>query len=77
MSVIEPHWSVVAYSLQERLLNCTANMPSEREAGPNLQHYNLAIEKARVGKEEAGDLVMVPIRFRACGRSAGKAALSQ
>lgn len=74
--VIEPHWSVVAYSLQEGLLSCTANMPSEREASPNLQYYNLA-KRQRVGKEEAGDLVMVPIRFRACGRSAGKSALSQ
>lgn len=55
--VTDPHWSVVAY----RLLSYTANMPPEREASPNLQHYNLAIEKARVGKEEAGDLVMVPM----------------
>lgn len=45
--VIEPHWSVVAYWLLEGLLSYTTNMPPEREASPNLQHYNLAIEKAR------------------------------
>lgn len=45
--VIEPHWSVVAYGLLEGLLSHTANMPPESEASPNLQHYNLAIEKAR------------------------------
>lgn len=74
--VIEPHWSVEAYVLLEGLLSYTTNMPPEREASPNLQHYNLAIEKARAGKEEAGDLVMVPSGFRACGWSAGKTALS-
>ncbi len=63
--VIEPHWSVVAYGLLEGLLSYTANMPPEREASPNLQQNNLAIEKARVGKEEARDLVMVPSGFRA------------
>lgn len=75
--VIEPHWSVVAYRLLEGLLSHAANMPPEKEASPNLQHYNLAIEKASVGKEEARDLVMVPSGFRACGWSAGKTALSQ
>lgn len=45
--VIEPHWSVVAYWLLEGLLSYTTNMPPEREASPNLQHYNLAIENNR------------------------------
>lgn len=58
-------------------LSYTTNMPPEREASPNLQHYSLAIEKARLGKEEAGDLVMVPSGFRACGWSAGRTALSR
>lgn len=58
------------------LLRYKTNMPPEREASPNLQHYNLAIEKKRAGKEEAGDLVMVPSGFGACGWSTGKAALS-
>ncbi|KAI9530704.1 hypothetical protein NQZ68_000195 [Dissostichus eleginoides] len=42
----------------------STNMAPEREASPDLQHYNLAIEKASVGKEEATDLVMVPSGFR-------------
>lgn len=75
--VTEPHWSVVAYGLLKGPPSYTSNMPPESEAGSNLQHYNLAIEKARVGKEEARDLVMVPSGFRACGWSAGKTALSQ
>lgn len=50
--------------------------PPEREASPDLQLHNLAVEKAGVGEEEAGDLVMVPSGFRACGWSAGKTALS-
>lgn len=45
--VIEPHWSAVAYGLLEGFLSYTTNMPPEREASPDLQHYNLAIEKAR------------------------------
>lgn len=45
--VIEPHWSVVAFRLLEGLLSYNTNMPPEREASPNLQHYNLAIEKAK------------------------------
>lgn len=65
------------YRMSEGLLRYTTNMPPEREASPNLQHYNLAIEKAKAGKEEARDLVMVPNGFRACGWSAGKTALSQ
>lgn len=60
----------MAHGLLEGLLSCTANMPPEREASPNLQHYNLAIQKARVWKEEARHLVMVPNGFRACGWSA-------
>ena len=75
--VIEPRWSVVAYGLLEGPPNYTTNMPPEKEASPNLQHYNLTIEKARVGKEEERDLVMVPSGFRACGWSAGKTALSR
>ena len=68
----------MACGLLEGLLSYTTNMPPEREASPNLQQYNLAIEKARrVGKEEARDLVMVPSGFRACGWSAGKTALSE
>lgn len=62
--VIEPHWSVVAYGLLEGRLSYTTNMAPETEASPDLQHYNLAIEKASVGKEEATDLVMVPSGFR-------------
>jgi len=61
----------------EGLPHYTTNMPPEREASPNLQHYNLAIEKAKAGKKEAKDLVMVPSGFRVCGWSTGKAALSQ
>ena len=74
---IQPHWSVVAYGLLEGPLSYTTNIPPEREASSNLQDYNLAIEKARAGKEEARDLVMVPSGFRACGWSAGKTALSR
>lgn len=73
----EAGWWVVAYWLLQGLFNSTANMPPpEREASPDLQLHNLAVEKAGVGEEEAGDLVMVPSGFRACGWSAGKTALS-
>lgn len=50
--VIEPHWSVVAYRLLEGLLSYTTNMPPEREASPNLQHYNLAIENKGLGRRQ-------------------------
>lgn len=50
--VSEPHWSV-SYWLLEVFLSNTTNMPPEREASPNMQLYNLAVEKAGAGKEEA------------------------
>lgn len=75
--VIERHLFLAAQWHVGRLLRYTSNMPPEREASPDLQHYNLAIEKGRAAKEEAGDLVMVPSGFRACGWSAGKTALSR
>lgn len=74
MSIIGLSWPC---GMLEGLPCYTTNMPPEREASPNLQHYNLAIEKARAVKEEAKDLVMVPSGFGACGWSSGKTALSQ
>lgn len=53
--VAQPHWSVVAQRLQEGLLSHTANMPPVREASPDLQEYNLAIEKAKgLGRRRQG-----------------------
>ena len=59
------------------LLSDPTNMPPEREASPDLQQHNLTVEKAGLVKEEAGDLVVMPSGFRACGWSAGKTALSR
>lgn len=71
-----PYWSAVAYRLQEGLLGYTANMPPVREASPNLQQYNLAIEKAK-GWEGGGRGSRHGAHgLRACGWSAGKTALS-
>lgn len=53
--VAQPHWSAVAQRLQEGLLSYTANMPPVREASPDLQEYNLAIEKAKeLGRRRQG-----------------------
>lgn len=74
--VAQPHWSVVAQRLQEGLLSYTANMPPVREASPDLQEYNLAIEKAK-GWEGGGRGSRHGAHgLRACGWSAGKTALS-
>lgn len=74
--VAQPHWSVVAQRLQEGLLSYTANMPPVREASPDLQEYNLAIEKAKGWKGGGRGSRHGAHGLGACGWSAGKTALS-
>lgn len=72
--VAQPHWSVVAQRPQEGLLGSTANMPPVREARPDVQEDNLAIEKAK-GREGGGRESRHGARgLGARGWSAGKTA---